>query len=167
MKKTIELFINDRNYKLEVEANEILLDVLRERLGLNGTKDGCREGDCGACTVLVDGLPLNACMLLAIRMNGRRIETIEGLAQEGTLHPLQQAFVEHWGMQCGYCTPGVLMSAKALIDRNPHPDESAIRAALSGNLCRCTGYKKIVKAIQVAANEMNPGESSTQGFVGQ
>ena len=162
MKRSVELLVNGHTYQLEIEANETLLYVLRERLGLKGTKDGCQAGDCGACTVLVDGLTFNACLLLAVRLQGRRIETVEGLTKNGSLHPLQKAFIEHWGLQCGYCTPGMLMSAKALLDRNPHPGEQRIRTALAGNLCRCTGYIKIVNAIQAAADEMDAGLSPNQ-----
>jgi aerobic-type carbon monoxide dehydrogenase small subunit (CoxS/CutS family) len=154
MKKSVELYINDTVYVVEVSPLETLLEVLREKLGLFGTKYGCGSGDCGACTVLVDGKAFNSCLLLAIRMPGKQITTIEGLAKSEQLHPLQQAFLEHGALQCGYCTPGMLLSAKALLDENPSPTEQDIRVALAGNLCRCTGYKKIFEAIQDAADVM-------------
>lgn len=154
MKYEIELSVNDRNYLVDVQPLDTLLYVLREKLGLMGAKYGCGEGDCGACTVLVDGKALNSCLLLAIRMQGKKITTIEGLSENGTLHPIQQSFLEHGASQCGYCTPGMILSAKALLDENPSPTEEDIRENLAGNLCRCTGYKKIVEAVQAAAVKM-------------
>jgi len=154
----VVLNINSREYALEVEGNETLLSVLRERLDLTGAKPGCLTGDCGACKVIVDGKAENACMLLARNMGGKRIETIESLAKGGQLHPVQEAFVEAGAVQCGYCTPGMVMSAKALLDRNPEPEEEEIRAAIDGNICRCTGYVKIVDAIQLASRKMKGGK---------
>jgi carbon-monoxide dehydrogenase small subunit len=152
--KEIELNVNSILYRVEVKTKDTLLYVLREKLNLTGTKEGCGVGDCGACTVIVDGAAYNSCLLLAIRMEGKKIQTIEGLAEGGDLHPLQKSFVEHGGLQCGYCTPGMILSAKALLDENPDPSEAEIRAAIAGNLCRCTGYKKIVDAIKAAAVEI-------------
>ena len=152
--KEIELNVNSILYRVEVKTKDTLLYVLREKLNLTGTKEGCGVGDCGACTVIVDGAAYNSCLLLAIRMEGKKIQTIEGLAEGGDLHPLQKSFVEHGGLQCGYCTPGMILSAKALLDENPDPSEAEIRTAIAGNLCRCTGYKKIVDAIKAAAVEI-------------
>jgi len=148
MKRIIKLTVNDEEYELAVEPNLTLLDLLRYDLGLTGTKKGCDEGDCGACTVIMDGRAVSSCLVLAVQANGRNILTIEGVETKGGLHPIQQAFVENGAIQCGFCTPGMILSAKALLDRNPHPDEQEIRTAISGNLCRCTGYQKIVEAIE-------------------
>lgn len=148
MKKIIKLKVNDREYEIVVEPNMTLTDLIRYELGLTGTKKGCETGDCGACTVIMDGLPVNSCLVLAVQANGRRIETIEGLETEAGLHAVQDAFVEHGAIQCGFCSPGMILSAKHLLDKNPSPDEGEIRAAISGNLCRCTGYQKIVDAIK-------------------
>lgn len=151
MKKDIRLTVNGRRYDVAVHAGDRLLDVLRDGLGLTGTKEGCGTGECGACTVLVDGEPLNSCLYLAVSADGGDVLTIEGLGEGPRLHPLQQAFVDHGAVQCGFCAPGMLLSAKALLDRNPAPTEREIREAIAGNLCRCSGYVKIVKAIQQAA----------------
>ncbi len=151
MTHSIELVINGKDYRLAVEPEELLVDVLRERLGLTGTKQGCGTGDCGACTILMDGQAVNSCLVLAVAADGARITTIEGLAADGELQPLQRAFVEQGAVQCGYCTPGMIMAAKALLDENPHPSEDEIRNALAGNICRCTGYARIVAAVQAAA----------------
>ncbi|MEW6185148.1 MAG: (2Fe-2S)-binding protein [Thermodesulfobacteriota bacterium] len=148
MKKMITLKINDREYDLVTEVNRTLTQVLREDLGLTGTKQGCETGDCGSCTVLLDGKPVNSCLLLAVEAEGQEIRTIEGLSEDGKLHPLQQAFVEHGAIQCGFCSPGMILSAKALLDQNASPDSKEIRTALSGNLCRCTGYQKIIEAVE-------------------
>jgi carbon-monoxide dehydrogenase small subunit len=148
MKKLIKLTVNDRAYELAVEPNMTLTDLIRDELGLTGTKKGCETGDCGACTVIMDGLPVNSCLVLAVQANGRKIETIEGLETEAGLHPVQDAFVEKGAIQCGFCSPGMILSAKHLLDNNPNPDEGQIRAAISGNLCRCTGYQKIIDAIK-------------------
>jgi carbon-monoxide dehydrogenase small subunit len=158
MKTLVELHINDRDYIVYVEPCRTLLEVIREDLGFTGTKDGCGSGDCGACTVIMAGRAVNSCLVLAIRAQGKKILTIEGLSQNGELHPLQTAFIKYGAIQCGYCTPGMILSAKALLDENPTPDEIQIRRALSGNLCRCTGYKKIVAAIQEVAMELQGGE---------
>lgn len=143
----ISLNINGETYPVVVKSHDTLVRVLREQLGLTGTKIGCGNGECGACTVLLDGAPVNSCMVLAVEAQGHRIETVEGLSQGGDLHPLQKAFVEHNAVQCGFCTSGMLMSAKALLERNSHPTEQEVREALVGNLCRCTGYIRIVDAV--------------------
>jgi len=147
----IQLTVNGKKYELTVEARRTLLDALRKDLGLTGTKKGCGEGTCGACTVLLDGKPIYACMALAIECGGKSIETIEGLGKNGKLHPVQQAFIEEDGLQCGFCTPAQVISVKALLDVNPEPTVEEIRHALTGNLCRCGAYPKIVKAALRAA----------------
>ena len=147
----IELYVNQHPYRLTVKPSATLLDVLRQDLGLKGTKRGCDQGHCGACTVILNGRAVNACTLLAVQADGKSITTIEGLSSGDQLHPLQEAFVEEGAIQCGFCTPGMILSAKALLDEAPEPSEQEIREALSGNLCRCTGYVKIVKAVQKAA----------------
>jgi carbon-monoxide dehydrogenase small subunit len=144
--------VNGNDVAVEIEADELLVDVLRDRLGLIGTKIGCNEGECGACTVIMDGIPVLSCLLPALRAQGREITTIEGLSDGDTLHPLQQAFVDHGAVQCGYCIPGFILSAKALLDANPHPSREEIKEAIAGNLCRCTGYVKIIEAIETVAN---------------
>jgi len=152
MKQLIELTINNRIYEVAVDARDLLLDVVRKKVGLTGTKKGCGDGDCGACTVLIDGKPELACIKLAIACQGKKITTIEGLAQEGgALHPIQQAFVDQGAVQCGFCTPGMILSSKALLDRKPNPTQHYIKHELSGNICRCTGYKKIIEAVEAAA----------------
>ncbi len=148
MKKMITLNINNQEYDLVIPVNRTLTQVLRENLKLTGTKQGCSVGDCGSCTVLMDGQPVNSCLVLAVEAEGRAIQTIEGLAEDGKLHPIQQAFVDQGGIQCGFCSPGMILSAKALLDKNPSPTGPEIREAISGNLCRCTGYQKIVDAIE-------------------
>lgn len=153
MKKIIEFNLNGENVQALTDENETFLDFIRNTMGLTGTKKGCEEGECGACTILMDGKPVNSCLLLAMEVNGHEIITIEGLASNGKLHPIQQAFIDKWALQCGYCTPGMIMSAKALLDHNPHPTEKEIRDAIAGNLCRCTGYAKIVEAIDSVAKE--------------
>ena len=147
MKKTIRITVNHKPFELAVEPNQTLLEVVREKLALTGTKAGCLVGDCGACTVLVDGNPVNSCLVLAVQADGKQVTTIEGVETPQGLHPLQTAFVDKGAIQCGYCTPGMILSAKGLLDRNPKADEAEIRKAISGNLCRCTGYQKIVEAI--------------------
>ncbi len=142
--------MNGQEVTVEIRADALLVDVLRDQLGLTGTKEACGDGECGACTVLLDGDPVTSCLIPALKAQGREVMTVEGLVCEGELHPLQKAFVDHGAVQCGYCTPGMLMSAKALLDRNPHPSEADIKTAISGNLCRCTGYVKIVEAIKAA-----------------
>jgi carbon-monoxide dehydrogenase small subunit len=151
MGKRIQFKVNDDLISLEVEPHWTLLRVIRDELGLTGTKEGCGEGDCGACTVLVDDRAVNSCLILAVDVDGKAITTIEGLTEGDELHPLQKAFIEKGAVQCGFCTPGMILTAKALLDQNPHPTEEEIRFAIAGNLCRCTGYVKIVEAIQVVA----------------
>lgn len=148
MKKSINITVNNKPYKLSVEPNQTLLEILRIQLGLTGTKVGCNMGDCGACTVIMDGKPVNSCLVLAVQANGRNILTIEGVETEQGIHPLQQAFIDKGAIQCGFCTPGIILSAKSLLENNPEANEKEIREAISGNLCRCTGYQKIVEAIQ-------------------
>jgi carbon-monoxide dehydrogenase small subunit len=149
--QSVTVTVNGAEEQLEVPSNMTLLQMLRERLALTGTKNGCEAGECGACTVLVDGEPVNSCLMLAVEADGREVLTVEGLAPEGQLSPLQQAFVEHNAVQCGFCTPGMLMSAHALLKRNPQPSPEEIKQALVGNLCRCTGYVRVIDAILAAA----------------
>ena len=160
MKKLIKLTINGQTVEAAVEPNQTLLQFLREDLGLTGTKHGCGLGDCGACTVIMDGQAVNSCLVLAIQAQDKEILTIEGLAVDGALHPIQQAFVDKGAIQCGYCTPGMILSSKAFLDKNPNPTEQEIRTAISGNLCRCTGYQKIVEAIESAAEHLKQEEVS-------
>lgn len=150
-KKEIELNINGETFIIPVPPQKTLLEVLREDLELTGTKEGCSEGECGVCTVLLDGIPVRSCLLFAVDVRGRHVTTVEGLAQGEKLHPIQNAFIEQGAIQCGFCTPGMILSAKALLDHTASPSEDEIRVAISGNLCRCTGYQKIVKAIQAAS----------------
>ena len=153
-KEIITLTVNGESYEALVKPNSTLLDVLRDQLELTGSKRGCDAGDCGSCTVIMDGRPVNACLVLALKAKGREVTTIEGLAEGTQLHPIQEAFVEHGAIQCGFCTPGMVLSAKALLDRNPKPTEEEIKSGIAGNLCRCTGYIKIVEAIQAASQKM-------------
>ncbi len=148
MKKIINLTINQLAYEIAVEPNKTLADLLRYDLKLTGTKKGCDTGDCGACTVIMNGDPVNSCLVLAVQANGSQIETVEGLSTDEGIHPIQNAFVEKGAIQCGYCTPGMIMSTKSLLDKNPNPSEQDIREGISGNLCRCTGYTKIFEAIE-------------------
>jgi len=151
MKQLIALTINGRVFELPVDPRDLLVDVIRKKAGLTGTKKGCGQGDCGACTVLADGSPVLSCLTLAVACQGKKITTIEGLVENsGRLHPVQQAFVDHGAVQCGFCTPGMILTAKALLDKNPRPGEKEINRGISGNICRCTGYKKIVEAIFAA-----------------
>lgn len=160
MKSLINLKINGKEYELAVEENKTLTDLLRYDLGLTGTKKGCETGECGSCTVILNGKPVNSCLVLAVQANGAEVLTIEGLKPPQGLHPLQQAFVDKGAIQCGYCTPGVILSASSLLKKNPSPSEQEIREALSGNLCRCTGYQKIVEAVQsVSVGHENDGSS--------
>ena len=152
--KEITLHVNDNKYTLQVKPSATLLDIIREDLGLTGAKEGCGEGECGACTVLMDGLAVNACLILAAEANGKLITTIEGLAHGEELHPIQQAFVDIGGLQCGFCTPGMILSTKALLDKNQNPTDQEIRKGLEGNFCRCTGYTKIIESVRVAAQKM-------------
>jgi len=151
---SIEVEVNGIRYKRTIWPSMTLLDFLREELGLKGTKRGCDSGQCGVCTILMDGKTVDACLVLAIQADGKEILTIEGLSSGGELHPLQEAFVEEGAVQCGFCTPGMILSAKALLDEKKDPSEEEIREAISGNLCRCTGYVKIIKAVQKAATMM-------------
>jgi aerobic carbon-monoxide dehydrogenase small subunit len=157
-RKAIRVVVNDKSYDLIVSPWRTLLEVIREDLNLTGTKEGCGQGECGSCTVIMGGKTVNSCLVLAVEADGQEIVTIEGVADEGKLHPVQQAFVEHAGMQCGFCTPGMIMSAKALLDRNPNPSEEEIREGIAGNFCRCTGYTKIIESIGAAAKAMKGGE---------
>jgi carbon-monoxide dehydrogenase small subunit len=156
MKRVVTMTVNNKKYELAVEPNQVLVDVLRDQLGLTGTKVGCADGGCGSCTVIMDGKAVSSCLVLAVQANGSTILTIEGMETDQGLHPIQQAFVDKGAIQCGFCTPGLILSAKALLDQNPHPDRSEIRMAISGNLCRCTGYQKIVEAIQAASKKTPP-----------
>ena len=153
-KQAIDAIVNGEPVTFLAAPTQTLLDALRDELGLTGTKEGCSSGDCGACSVRLDGRLVCSCLVLAPEVQGRSVETVEGLATGGTLHPLQQQFLEQAALQCGFCTPGFLVAAKALLDRNPDPTETEIRFALAGNLCRCTGYDKIVRAVQAAAAQM-------------
>lgn len=154
MTRLIQLKVNGETHEVTVKPNETLLDVIRYKLELTGTKKGCDTGQCGSCTVLLDGKPVNSCLTLAIEARGKEILTIEGLARNGHLHPLQEAFIQEGAVQCGYCTPGMLLSAKALLDENPNPTEEEVKEAIAGNLCRCTGYVKIITAIMTGAEKM-------------
>lgn len=150
----LETKVNDSAVRIDVDPEEMLADVLRDRLGLMGTKIGCSEGECGACTVLVDGVPVLSCIYPAMKAQGREVTTIEGIAPEGELHPVQEAFIENCATQCGYCTPGFVMSAVALLSEKPTPDREEVLDGLSGNLCRCTGYYQIIDAVEAAAAKM-------------
>lgn len=154
MKRLMTVTVNGQRHEVAVAPNRTLLDMLRKELGLTGTKHGCGEGDCGACAVLLDGLPVNSCLVLALECEGREVQTIEGVARGNTLHPVQDAFVETGAVQCGYCTPGMVLTSMDLIGRNPSPSEAEVRHAISGNLCRCTGYSKIVEAVLLAADRL-------------
>lgn len=158
----IQLTINGKPIDAEVEPQTTLLDFLRETMDLTGAKRGCDVGDCGACTVLLDGKPVNACLVLVIRLQGRHVETVESLMQSNGLHPLQKAFVENGALQCGYCGAGMLMSAKALLEETPKPNETQVRTALAGNLCRCSGYTKIVEAVHCVGRHMASDSEENQ-----
>ena len=154
MRQRTRLIVNDQEYELLIGPNKTLLDVLRDDLGLTGTKRGCDSGECGACTILLEGIPVLSCMTLACEVEGRKIQTIEGMAKDGELHPVQKAFVEYGAIQCGFCTPGMVLSAVALLKSNKTPNTDEIKKAISGNLCRCTGYIKIIEAIQKLASSL-------------
>jgi len=149
----VTLTVNQKKYEVTVEPDERLLDTLRDRLNLTGVKEGCSIGECGACTVILDGKAVNSCMVYTFQIDGSEVLTVEGLETNGTLDPLQEAFIDHQAVQCGFCTPGMLMSAKALLNENPNPDRDEIKTAIEGNLCRCTGYQQIIEAIESAANQ--------------
>lgn len=154
MKQVIKLKVNGQLYELEVEPRRTLLEVIRNELGLTGTKESCAEGQCGACTVLMDNKAVNSCLVLAVEAQGKDIMTIEGLAQDGKLHPVQESFMSCGGIQCGFCTPGMILAARAFLDENPDPSEEQIKKALAGHLCRCTGYFQIIEAVQEAAGKL-------------
>ncbi|MCS6924579.1 MAG: (2Fe-2S)-binding protein [Candidatus Binatia bacterium] len=154
MKREVTLQVNGEPYTIIVDTRETLLDALRYRLGFMGPKEGCGNGNCGSCTVTLNGAIVDSCLVFAVEADGAEVTTVEGLAVNGQLHPLQRAFIETGALQCGFCTPGFIMSAKALLERNPHPTEQEIRLALSGNLCRCTGYDKIVRAVMAASEAL-------------
>ena len=153
----VSTFVNGDAVQFACPTEESLMTALRDRVGLTGVKEGCGTGDCGACSVTLDGQLVCSCLVLGVEADGREVETVEGMAQQGQLHPLQEQFIEHAALQCGICTPGFLVAAKALLERNSNPDETEIRYALAGNLCRCTGYDKIVRAVQAAAKQMRNG----------
>jgi len=174
-KMNVHFTVNGKTVTLQVYPHETLLHVLREKLNLTSVKEGCGIGECGACTVILDGKAVNSCLILAPSVEGKKVETTEGLMKDGKLHPLQQAFIDHFSLQCGFCTSGFLMAAKALLDHNPHPTREEIKVAISGNLCRCTGYhqivdavedvasekeEQIIKAIEIVANQQNSGEEN-------
>jgi carbon-monoxide dehydrogenase small subunit len=154
MKRELKLTVNGEPYQLFIEPKKLLVDVLRNELGLTGTKKGCNSGACAACTVLINGKAVKSCSILALQANGRDITTIEGLADGLNLHPIQQAFIDHWAFQCGFCTAGQIMAAKALLDENPKPTMEEVKLAMDGHLCRCTGYNMIVEAILAAAQKL-------------
>ncbi len=156
--KTIELTINKIDYKVDVDGNMRLLDLLRDKLGLTGTMEGCGEGECGACTIIMDGETVNSCMVMAFQAEGSNITTIEGLEENGILHPVQQAFMDEGAVQCGFCIPGMVLSTKAVIDKNPHPTRDELREGISGNLCRCTGYNKAIDAGERAVKYIEEGK---------
>ena len=156
-KEIAQFRVNGKEVELIIEPHMLLIDVLRDGLGLTGTKYGCGAGDCGACTVLINGKPAFSCLTLAVTAKGKDILTIEGISEKGSLHPIQQAFVDRGAVQCGFCTPGMVLSAKALLDENPSPTNDEIRTGLAGNLCRCTGYVKIIDAVESAAQTMRKG----------
>ncbi|MBB6215138.1 carbon-monoxide dehydrogenase small subunit [Anaerosolibacter carboniphilus] len=163
---SIHLMVNNQEYHVEVEEDLRLIDLLREKLMLTGTKEGCGEGECGACTIIMDGKTVNSCLVMAFQADGSRITTIEGISKDGELHPIQQAFLDVGAVQCGFCTPGMVLSAKALLDESQDPDRQQIREGISGNLCRCTGYNKIIDAIVLASSYIKEGqkdETSSSG----
>jgi len=155
MRREIDLKVNGENYSIVVDTREILLDTLRYRLGFTGPKEGCGNGNCGACTVVLNETTINSCLAFAVEAHEGEVTTVEGVAIRGQLHPVQQAFIDNGALQCGFCTPGFIVSAKAFLERNPNPTEEEIRLALSGNLCRCTGYDKIVRAVQAASQMLS------------
>jgi carbon-monoxide dehydrogenase small subunit len=150
----IRFVLNGENIRVEVPANWTLLRLLRGKLSLTGTKEGCGIGECGTCTVLLEGIPVNSCLVMAPKVEGKKVETVEGLGTKDSLHPLQQAFIDHGAVQCGFCTPGILMSSKALLDRNPTPTREEVQDAITGHLCRCTGYRQIIEAVEGASKNV-------------
>jgi len=156
----VSFTVNGKLYELEMEPHELLLDVIRERLGLTGAKRSCDVQVCGTCTLLLDGRPVSSCTLPAFEARGKQVQTIEGLAENGKLHPLQESFIEHGGFQCGFCTPGMILAAKAMLEENPEPTEEQIKHFMHGNICRCTGYKKIIESILAAAKKMRTPPSA-------
>jgi carbon-monoxide dehydrogenase small subunit len=160
MKRLISLNVNGQTYDLAAAPHRTLLDVLRDDIGLTGSKRGCDDGDCGSCTVLFDGVPVTSCMVLAVDAQGKTITTIEGLAVNGQLHPLQQAFIDYGALQCGFCTPGMILTAKFLLDQNPPPTDQEIRVGLAGNLCRCTGYVQILEAVMACRDQIIAKEAA-------
>lgn len=169
MEVEVAFRLNGRDTRVRVRPDTLLVDILRDHLGLTGTKLGCGTGECGACTVLLNGRPVNSCLVLGVRVNGQEVTTIEGLSDGDRLHPVQRAFLQHGAVQCGYCTPGMIMSAVALLSKNPRPSDGEIRQAIAGNLCRCTGYVKISTAIRAAGEELAnlPQETGGRGSAGQ
>jgi len=155
IKYNLSFTLNSETATVEIEADDRLIDVLRDRLLLTGTKQGCGDGECGACTVLLNGIPVNSCLLPAMKVQGKTVTTIEGLARGDALHPLQESFLEAGAVQCGFCTPGMILSAKALLDHKKNPSDEEIKRALSGNICRCTGYVQIIEAVKIAAAKLN------------
>jgi len=153
-KQVISVTVNGEPYEVFIDSRTTLLQLVREHLGLTGTKEGCSEGECGACSVVLNGRLVDSCLIFAVEAKGGEVQTIEGLALNGELHPVQKAFIECGGVQCGFCTPGMIMASKTLLEKNPHPNEDEIRHGLGGNLCRCTGYAKIIDAVQAAARVM-------------
>jgi carbon-monoxide dehydrogenase small subunit len=150
----IRFALNGEKVRVEVPAHWTLLRLLREKLGLTGTKEGCGIGECGTCTVLLEGVPVNSCLVMAPKVEGKKVETVEGLGTRDSLHPLQKSFIDHGAVQCGFCTPGILMSSKALLDRNPRPTKEEIKDAIAGHLCRCTGYHQIIEAVEEASKSL-------------
>jgi carbon-monoxide dehydrogenase small subunit len=160
MKRVINFKLNGEDVEALAMDNQTMLDFLRKEMHLTGTKKGCGEGECGACTILLDGAAVDSCLMLAVEADGHEVVTIEGVQQNGVLHPVQQEFIDKWALQCGFCTPGMIMSALSLLHENPHPSEQEIRDGIAGNLCRCTGYAKIVEAIDSAAQILAKGENA-------
>ena len=158
MKKALRLAVNGQHYELYIKPNTLLVEVLRDRLGLTGTKRGCNSSSCGACTVILNGMVVKSCSILALQADGGEVLTVEGLSGGAELHPLQKAFLDYGAFQCGFCTPGMLMSAKALLDESPSPDEEEIREAIDGNICRCTGYNSIIRAVTAVVKGEYEGE---------
>lgn len=156
--KIIKFVVNEKDYEVEIDENMRLLDVLRDKLGLIGTKEGCGEGECGACTIIMDGETVNSCLVMGFQADGSSITTIEGLEKDGNLHPVQKAYIETGAVQCGFCIPGMVLSTKALLDKNPNPNDEEIREGISGNLCRCTGYNKMLEATKIAQKYIKGGE---------